>query len=91
MPPRNTAPDPAPAPPPVSAEEQQVPLATEESTAGSGGGRLATAWPTGKFIVGDIVVTSDGTDLSAEDADKVWKAAEAAGVKLVEMKEGEGK
>jgi NCAIR mutase (PurE)-related protein len=49
---------------------------------------VATEWPTAKFKVGDIVITSAGTALDLDQADKVRTAAKSAGVKL---KEGEVK
>jgi len=89
MPAKNSASESAP--PPVSAEEQRATLAGEDSPAGPGSGRIAVAWPATKFTVGDIVVTQEGVELSAADADKVREAAAAANVQLVEMKEGEVK
>jgi hypothetical protein len=48
---------------------------------------IGTAWPVSDFTVGEIVVTQEGTELSAADAKKVFAAAEAADVKLVTIKE----
>lgn len=70
----------------VASTSAHEPAAPEPKAAGKV--MVATVWPTAKFTVGDITVTSVGTALTRDQADKVSTAAESAGVKL---KEGEVK
>lgn len=54
---------------------------------------VKTLHPTDEFVVGDLVVTKDGSQLSAADVSKVVDAAHASGVRIVvdgdEVKKGD--
>jgi hypothetical protein len=68
-----------------SAQEliEQAPAPTEE-----GGKVYRVLYPTDQFVMeGHPVVTSSGTALTSEQADKLLPVAEASGVRIVEVED----
>lgn len=48
---------------------------------------LYTAWPVASFKFGDVEITDEGVELSAEDAKTAVEAANKSGVSLVTKQE----